>query len=563
KSTKRSTFSSENDNTIPIETHKRKRGRPKSSKKLTAKEMFLQRKHPSNLEPNLEEIEEEDEFSADSSEEESFELLDKKSLENAENSMQISLQNQEPDLWNNPDYRFVAPKKRPRKKYKKRVGLPPEVLERNRLWKDTNANEIREFIALALIMGIVKKPAFDDYWSKDIKQRTPVFSTVMARSRFFKILRYLHISKANPSNRSCAVNKNSRLEKVEYLLNYLKNKWNLYQTPNRYLSIDESMIGFKGKIAFRQYIPRKKHQHGIKCWVMADAHTYYVYEVEIYTGKSDLGTSESELAKKVVLDISQKLAPGHILTFDNFFTGLPLLEELYKRGIGGVGTLRKYRKGLPKSFFDMRLQKKYDMVCLKYKLNPSIKAIVWKDAKLVYCMTNYIPFNEREISKNMKKSKSIIKIRKPEALAEYTQNMNGVDKVDQMASYYSFNRKSFKWWKKVFFYLIEVSISNSYVLYLQNKGEKTMKRKEYRLLLIEKLLSHRRNVQTTPKPLPQRFQHFPHHMDSTRQCYWCKHYYDEKRRTKYYCLKCEVPLCILCFKWYHRHFRIIVERELR
>ena len=40
--------------------------------------------------------------------------------------------------------------------------------------------------------------------------------------------------------------------------------------------------------------------------------------------------------------------------------------------------------------------------------------------------------------------------------------MNGVDRSDQLLSYYSLNRKSVKWWEKVHWRLFELVIINMY-----------------------------------------------------------------------------------------------------
>ncbi len=40
---------------------------------------------------------------------------------------------------------------------------------------------------------------------------------------------------------------------------------------------------------------------------------------------------------------------------------------------------------------------------------------------------------------------------KPVVVHDYNQHMLGVDKLDQLASYYSFLHKSVKWWRRVFF----------------------------------------------------------------------------------------------------------------
>ena len=40
--------------------------------------------------------------------------------------------------------------------------------------------------------------------------------------------------------------------------------------------------------------------------------------------------------------------------------------------------------------------------------------------------------------------------RLPEMVHDYNAHMMGVDRMDQMMSYYSFERKSIKWWRKYF-----------------------------------------------------------------------------------------------------------------
>ena len=46
------------------------------------------------------------------------------------------------------------------------------------------------------------------------------------------------------------------------------------------------MIPFKGRIVFRQYIPRKPHSTGIKYWALVDEHRY-MYYFQIYVGKKE------------------------------------------------------------------------------------------------------------------------------------------------------------------------------------------------------------------------------------------------------------------------------------
>ena len=48
---------------------------------------------------------------------------------------------------------------------------------------------------------------------------------------------------------------------------------------------------------------------------------------------------------------------------------------------------------------------------------------------------------------------------------DYNQYMLGVDKLDQLASYYSFLNKSVKWWRKVLFWMLEIAVINAYIIY--------------------------------------------------------------------------------------------------
>jgi hypothetical protein len=56
-------------------------------------------------------------------------------------------------------------------------------------------------------------------------------------------------------------------------------------------------------------------------------------------------------------------------------------------------------------------------------------------------------------------------VRKPECIMKYNQQMKGVDLADQYLSYYSFLRKSIKWTKKVFMFLLHCTLFNSFILY--------------------------------------------------------------------------------------------------
>ena len=72
-------------------------------------------------------------------------------------------------------------------------------------------------------------------------------------------------------------------------------------------------------------------------------------------------------------------------------------------------------------------------------------------------------------------------IQKPKMIVEYNSYMGGVDKSDQFLSYYGFDHRSVKWWKRVAFHLLDLSIVNAYIvnayiMYRQSKQERYLTR---------------------------------------------------------------------------------------
>ena len=64
------------------------------------------------------------------------------------------------------------------------------------------------------------------------------------------------------------------------------------------MSVDESMIPFKGRSALKQYMPLKPVKRDYKVWCIADAKTGYVLKFEIYTGKqADADATPDESCK--------------------------------------------------------------------------------------------------------------------------------------------------------------------------------------------------------------------------------------------------------------------------
>ena len=72
---------------------------------------------------------------------------------------------------------------------------------------------------------------------------------------------------------------------------------------HKQVTIDEAMIQFKGRLAFKQYMKDKPVKWGgFKVFVLSDAHNGYMYRLEVYSGKNlDSSASDVGLCTRVML----------------------------------------------------------------------------------------------------------------------------------------------------------------------------------------------------------------------------------------------------------------------
>jgi len=63
-------------------------------------------------------------------------------------------------------------------------------------WKPITVIEMKKFLGLIFVTGIVRKPKLELYWLRGIFQ-TPVFQQTMSRNRFQLIQRYLYFNNNN------------------------------------------------------------------------------------------------------------------------------------------------------------------------------------------------------------------------------------------------------------------------------------------------------------------------------------------------------------------------------
>jgi hypothetical protein len=427
---------------------------------------------------------------------------------------------------------------------------------------DVTDSEMFLFLGIIVQMGHDIRDRLRDYWSTTEQFFTPFYSNTMKRDRFLHILRFLHFTDNNTDIDKQA-DDYDRLWKIRTIFDTLNNSYEKYYNPSEHLAVDEIIVKFKGKVIFRQYIPKKHKRFGIKIYKLCDA-AGYTYDMKVYLGKDKKRTYKDLTATHAtVSDLCRRVeGVGHKLYMDNFFSSPALFDDLATKKISSCGTVRPNRKGLPEDLRSNRLGLKRGDI--RVRVRGDMTASVWKDKRDVHMLTNmHNPPAEGNFCDDH--GNAI----KPAIVEDYNKHMGYVDKSDRMANSYSISRRTWKWTKKLFFHLLDLTILNSYIL-LSSCGAK-LSHRDFRIALVRNMLEHAGRG----PPRPQRpvgrppalstrvsrleeanRQHWPTSSPKRMNCRVCSGR-GKRRSILTKCKKCDVGLCILgCFEEYHTKARL-------
>ena len=146
---------------------------------------------------------------------------------------------------------------------------------------------------------------------------------------------------------------------------------------------------------------------------------------------------------------------------DNYFTSVELFEYLRANKMFATGIVCPNRKHLLSLKSDMELKRgKFD-----YRITEQlISFFKWKDNRCVHMLSNFHG-NETCTLRRREKDGNEKDVSAPKILKDYNEFMGGVDKADMFRAIYDRNKRSKKWWHRIFFALLEVALVNLFVIY--------------------------------------------------------------------------------------------------
>ena len=97
----------------------------------------------------------------------------------------------------------------------------------------------------------------------------------MSLRRFAQLSRFLHFSNNEVGN------KDDRLCKLRVIIDYLNEKFISIYIPEEYVSLDESLMKYTGRMSYKQFNPSKRARFGVKFYKLCEFKSGYCMKFKI------------------------------------------------------------------------------------------------------------------------------------------------------------------------------------------------------------------------------------------------------------------------------------------
>lgn len=343
--------------------------------------------------------------------------------------------------------------------------------------------EIKAYVGAYVLMGIIRLPCIDDHWST-VKFLGTSVNKILSINKFCSIQKFFHLANNCEST-------DHPLYKVLSITEKITSKWKVYYYPNKQISLDETIIPFYGRNKISVYNNMKPDKWGFKVFTLCDANTYYCLDIRIYYGSSFTEhyrkKYNSSFKDALVLDmLADYKMMNHSLFIDSYYNSVSLMNILLKEKIFVTGTLKVSNtdKSLLNMIFSEK-EKKAKYVFLESQNKTLLKINNNKKKKDAFIISSEF-FGYTHNGED------------PTAMIMYNKYKGGVDVMNRMIANYRNLHANLKFWKPIFWELIDISIHNSYILYKEKFPK--VDHKQFRILIIEALTKTYIRPKPGPKP---------------------------------------------------------------
>ena len=282
-----------------------------------------------------------------------------------------------------------------------------------------------------------------ELWSQ--RDGCSLFRATMSLERFEQLKAALRFD--DPLRRD----REERIAAIRSVVDTFNDKMLETYTPGPYLTIDEMLVEFHGRVGFKQFIPTKPGKFGIKVFWVVDAENTIPLKCIVFTGSQTL--PESERDKPFSYAITKELmkpfaGKGRNVTADNYFCSSLIANDLLSDNTTIVGTIRQNRKEIPSAAKDIRDRVRGDS--RHYYSSDLTLCSFWdKSNSPVLLISTLHGYQHNTISRDSGK---------PDIVRFYNETKSGVDNLDKLVRGYSSKRKSRRWPVHLFFTLVDCAV---------------------------------------------------------------------------------------------------------
>ena len=181
---------------------------------------------------------------------------------------------------------------------------------------------------------------------------------------------------------------------------------------------------------------------------------------------------------------------------------------------------------------------------MRWERDPPRLVQQWVGNKVVSVITTIGNANDRvEVNRKTRTAGRWAekRVHQPKTIAMYNQYMNAVDRSDQLLTGNNVLRKCMRWWKVLFYHLIDIAVVNSYILFKEHQAlfpdvqelhrVSGYSQADFREEIIRQLCDFplygdppvSSASRSGPPPDPNGFEtmHIPEFSDAKRQCVVC------------------------------------------
>ncbi len=242
----------------------------------------------------------------------------------------------------------------------------------------------------------------------------------------------------------------------------------------------------------------KPTKYGVKLFEVCEVGGYCSF-FKLYSGRSQhpAGTRTFALAFEL-LENAGLLDKGHHLFTDRYYTSPQLAMSLHQRQTYLCGTVNRNKAGMPADFHAGGLRQGEMLV--RHDSEGCMNVIQWRDKRDVFLISTT---EQPRMVHTAARRPGAQPHNRPNIVHTYNSGKDGVDQNDQLCGYYSMERKSMKWYKKVFWRLIGIATVNALIVYKEVTGS-TISHLDFVKQLIRDLLLEGQPMHAHRQPrLPQ------------------------------------------------------------